>query len=197
MSLLFETICIQDGQIQHLPYHQQRLSRSRKEFLKLDTSLILKEHIIIPPFYKKGLVKCRVSYAENISDISYQHYTPRKINSIKIIHDDTVSYDYKYENRSRLKMLFHSRQGHDEILIIKNDLVTDCFYYNVAFWDGKDWLTPKSPLLSGSARARLLESNTIRESAITANQIKSFTKICLFNALNDFGEVELTIEQIF
>lgn len=94
-------------------------------------------------------------------------------------------------------MLFHSRQAHDEILIIKNGLVTDCFYYNVAFWDGKDWLTPKSPLLGGTARARLLDKGIIREADINAKIINSFEKICLFNALNDFGKVELSTEQLY
>lgn len=94
-------------------------------------------------------------------------------------------------------MLFHSRQGHDEILIINNGLVTDCFYYNVAFWDGRHWLTPKSPLLAGTARTRLLDNDIIKEKDISSTAINSYEKICLFNALNDFGKVELAVDKIF
>jgi 4-amino-4-deoxychorismate lyase len=76
-------------------------------------------------------------------------------------------------------------------------LLTDSTYYNVALYNGKDWLTPKSPLLHGTARARLLKKGILKEADIKLKELQSFQKVCLFNALNDFGEVELGISEVY
>jgi len=196
MSLLFETICIKEGTIRHLSYHNDRLNHSRKLLLNRSEKIELGDHISIPAIFKKGLVKCRVSYGEKITNISYAIYHPRAIASIKAIIDNDIVYPYKYENRSRLKNHYNNRKQHDEILIIKNGLATDCTYYNVAFWNGENWLTPNTPLLPGTARARLLDLGIIKEVEIKSSQIKDFEKIALFNALNDFGELELNVDKI-
>ena len=54
----------------------------------------------------------------------------------------------------------------DDILIIRNGLITDMSYANVAFFDGTQWLTPRIPLLAGTCRERLLETGPIREADI-------------------------------
>lgn len=108
---------------------------------------------------------------------------------------DHISYTYKYEDRSALKKLFNQRENHSEILIIKNGIVTDCFYYNVAFYSDA-WYTPKQPLLNGTMRASLLDQKIINLADISLEDIPKYTKICLFNALNPFGEIVLAIDTI-
>ncbi len=197
MSLLFETICVKNGKLQNLSYHNQRLNQSRSIALNSTDHIDLRDYIYISGYYKTGLVKCRVSYDHKIRSISYEHYHPRIIRSIKTIVDNDISYPLKYENRQRLNTHYKNRQGHDEVLIVKNGLLTDSTYYNVALYNGKDWLTPKSPLLHGTARARLLKKGILKEADIKLKELQSFQKVCLFNALNDFGEVELGISEVY
>jgi len=95
-----------------------------------------------------------------------------------------------------LKTLFDQRAEHSEILIIKNGLVTDCFYYNVAFYSDA-WYTPASPLLAGTMRASLLEEKKITPIDISLEDVPRYSKICLFNALNPFEEIVLPIKSIY
>ncbi len=197
MSQLFETIQIKDGSILNLKYHQDRFDFSRKQLFPNFRDISLAQKIHLPSYYQVGLIKCRISYSEKINEIVFEHYSIRQIKSIKKVHHDKIDYSYKFENRKILKTLFNGRQGHQEILIIKNGLVTDCFYYNVAFFDGHKWLTPEKPLLKGTKRAFLLDHNKISLAPILEKDIPNFHKIALFNALSDFGEVQLSVDQIF
>jgi 4-amino-4-deoxychorismate lyase len=96
-----------------------------------------------------------------------------------------------------LEELFKLRAKADDILIIRNNLVTDSYYCNVAFWDGSSWLTPNDPLLRGTQRARCIELGLIKEQEITKEDIYTFEKICLFNAMIPFEEkIEIDIKNI-
>ena len=148
-----------------------------------------------PSYYLKGRVKCRISYDHLIREIDYQLYQPRKINAVKIVLADDIDYAHKYEDRTQLKKLFDLRDSCDEVLIIKEGNVTDCFYYNVAFYDGS-WWTPKTPLLPGTERAKLVDNGKLTERYIGLSDIKNYQKIALFNALNPFGETVLNIDQL-
>ena len=74
----------------------------------------------------------------------------------------------------------------DDILIIKNELVTDTSIANIAFFDGKKWLTPKTPLLKGVTRTRLLDNSEIFEADIHFRELKKYKKVALLNAMIDF-----------
>jgi len=142
------------------------------------------------------LVKARISFAEQIDDVAFSFYSRRKISTLKKAHSDQISYSHKFENRKALKALFDLRQGHSEILIIKNNLVTDCFYYNVAFYNGQ-WHTPKTCLLHGTMRQSLIDQKKLIETEILEKDIHTYTKIALFNALTPFGEIELNVKNIY
>jgi len=45
----------------------------------------------------------------------------------------------------------------DEVVFIKNGMVTDCSIGNLLFFDGHEWITPYIPLLKGTQRAFLLD----------------------------------------
>lgn len=59
----------------------------------------------------------------------------------------------------------------DEIIIIKNGLVTDTSFTNIAIYKHGMWLTPKHPLLLGTKRAALLEKGIIQEADITVDDL--------------------------
>ena len=171
-----------DGEVYHLAYHQARLQRSLKSIG--ESTFHTLASLISPP--KNGLYRCRVVYDAKSIDIEYLPYTKRVIQHLKIVNSHTIEYPFKYEMRSSIEKLFTQRGASDDILIVKNGYVTDTSIANVAFFDGETWLTPKSPLLCGVTRERLLNEAKIVEEDIRVEDIKKFKKIALMNAMIDF-----------
>lgn len=180
-----ETIRAYNGEVFNISYHQKRYESVLNAFgvkYMQDLSKYLK-----PP--KDGLYRCRLSYStdekENI-EVEYYKYKKREIESLKIIYDDKIEYSYKYSDRTELEKLFEHREGCDDILIVKNSLVTDTSVANIALFRDGMWFTPRTPLLKGTTRQRLLETAKIVESDIYVEDLKSFTKAALLNAMIDF-----------
>ena len=179
---LLETIKIVDGEALHLDYHQQRLENSLQA-LHVKAQINLKEHLFAP---KNGTYRCRVIYYESILKVEYFPYTFSAINSLKLIQCDSIDYPLKYENREKLNALFELKGECDDILIVKNSLLSDTSKANLAFFDGSKWFTPSSPLLYGTTRARLLDEKKIFEKTLHVSDLSSFSKVAVLNALVDF-----------
>jgi 4-amino-4-deoxychorismate lyase len=188
MYLLFETIQILDGAVQDIAYHNDRFNRSREILFGVNQIVFLEEFIKIPAEYSSGVVKCKVVYDESIKGISFSRYVPKPVNRLILIECNNIDYGYKYSDRSKLDDLLQQADClyDEDILIIKNGLVTDTSYSNVAFFDGSEWITPAAPLLAGTKRAKLLDQRAIKTGEIAASEIKYFEKIKLFNAMLTF-----------
>ena len=117
MSLLFETIRLQDGVLHNLEYHNERLNHSRKTLYKSTDTFDLEQLIQIPASSKKGLFKCRVSYSREIKTIEFELYVPHVVKSLRMIEANTILYNYKYTNRGRINELLTKRERFDEILM--------------------------------------------------------------------------------
>ncbi len=178
----FETIRIQDGRIYHIDYHNRRANTTRRDIFGIDVPLDL-SHFITPPPH--GLYRAKVIYDTEIREVAYYPYTPKKVQSLQLIHAH-VDYPYKALDRSKLDSLYAKRDGCDEILIVKDGLVTDTSIHNVAFLYKGEWLTPKEPLLPGTTRQRLLERGRLKTKQIEAKDIKKFATMALMNAMVDF-----------
>ena len=109
---------------------------------------------------------------------------------------NTIDYTYKSAGREPLNCLFALRGACDDILIVKQGLLTDTSIANIALWDGCEWHTPAQPLLAGTQRRHLLDSGQIKETDIPVASLGNYRHIRLFNALIPFGEVELPVGQI-
>ncbi len=181
MQELFETIKIEDGKIFNLQWHNQRLNRSRLELFSIDKPINLLDYIDSPP--KQGLFRCRIIYATEVKSVEYLPYTPKKFKHFKIV-ESNLEYDYKYSDRSELNRLMV--EGYDEIIIEKENLLTDTSIANIAFYDGKEWLTPKRPLLRGTTRERLLEEGFLTLKDIKKENIKEYSHFALMNAMIGF-----------
>lgn len=190
-NFLLETIRCEGGIAHHLEYHQQRLDKSLKT-LGYSTTHKLSD-LIAPP--DNNLYRCRFLYDALQYQIEYHPYTPKKITSLKIIHDNTIDYSLKYANRSRLNELFAQRDQCDDILILKNGLVCDTSIANIAFLVEGEWLTPDTPLLEGTTRARLLHEGKIQTASIDLATALNAPKISLFNAMVGCFEIDNGIIQ--
>ena len=196
-TLCFETICCENRQLKNLAYHEARLNKTRRELWDFKGYWNLAELIVMPDSVGDELYKCRLSYKKEIETIKWEPYAPRTIRKIQRVYDDTIDYRYKYDDRDELNTLFAQRKDADDILIIKNGLVTDSFYCNVAFYDGNEWLTPDSPLLPGTQRAFLLGKGILQEAEIREIDLGKFSKVRLFNAMVGWENVvELNIASI-
>ncbi|MCF0071420.1 aminotransferase class IV family protein [Dyadobacter sp. CY261] len=185
--LCFETIRVENRQLKNLSYHQARLNKTRRELWGCTNEWDLSALLEIPDLVDHNIHKCRVAYGKDIDNIKWEPYSRRTIGKIRRVYHNEIDYQYKYDNRDTLNTLFAQRGDADEILIIKNGLVTDSNYCNVAFWNGSQWLTPDSPLLPGTQRAFLLDQGVIRTAEICETDINSFSQIRLFNAMVDWA----------
>ena len=82
--------------------------------------------------------------------------------------------------------LFIKKDSYDEIIIVKNGIVTDTTIANIAIFYDEVWITSKNCLLKGTTRNRLLEDKFLVEKDITVNMLKKASKIALMNAMIDF-----------
>jgi len=177
-----ETIKAVDGKIYHVEYHQQRYETVLKS-LGVQTFLNLHDNLHPPLF---GFYRCRVIYTKESLDVTYIPYKKRKIQTLKILHDNSIKYDKKYENRDAINALFSKKEQADDILIVQNSKITDTSIANIAFFDGKKWLTPKTALLEGTTRKRLLQEGKIFLHDIYVDDLKKYKKVALLNAMIDF-----------
>ena len=76
----------------------------------------------------------------------------------------------------------------DDILIIKNNKITDTSFTNIAFYDGIKWVTPAFPLLKGTKRQKLIDENKIIEVDILLSDLNKFKKAILFNSMLDLED---------
>ena len=89
-----------------------------------------------------------------------------------------------------MNILFEKKDKADEIIIVKNGYITDTSIANIVIYDGTSWLTPKVPLLRGTARARLLEEKEIIEANITVKMLLKSQKLALLNAMIGMDIIE-------
>ncbi|MEI6749684.1 MAG: aminotransferase class IV [Bacteroidales bacterium] len=197
MCLLFETIRIEKGKLQNVSFHNERLNRSRKELFGIDMLFDLQKIIHVPDSFYAEKHRCRIVYSTEIISIAFSQYTMRKINNLKIVEDDTIEYAYKFEDRQVIEKLRTGCKA-DDILIIKNGLVSDTSYANIVFWDGIKWVTPSSPLLRGTTLTRLLLENKIQMEEIRKSDIKLFKSARIINAMIGLEESpSIEIKNIF
>lgn len=182
-TLCFETICVENRVLKNLTYHEARLNKTRRELWGYTNDWNLAEMIILPDWVDDEVHKCRISFGQEIENIKWEPYSPRTIRKIRKVYDNSVDYAYKYEDRGALNTLFDGRGDADEILIIKNGMVTDSFYGNAAFFDGETWFTPNTYLLPGTQRAYLIDRGIIRETEISDSDIRKYSHVRLFNAM--------------
>lgn len=197
MFRLIESIRLEDGEYVNLHYHQQRMDESVLLLAGVKNTIQLNSFFQEQDSPRHGKFKCRIIYSETgVIETRITPYEVRAVTSLKIIHDDTIDYSLKYEDRSSIDNLFAKRNNCDDILIIKNGFVTDASYSNIAFYDGSRWITPAQPLLKGTMRQHLLNTGVIYQDEIRAEEIRLFKKVRLINALLGFDGPEFSVSQI-
>ena len=193
MYPLFETLCIDNGHIRNVEWHCRRFETSYSSLYSHCPTYSLLDNTHISSEYNTGIFRLRISYNESSTKTEIEPYTTKDITRLKVW-EVASSFDYslKYTDRSVINNLFSQRGCCDDVLIIKNGMVTDTSVCNIVFFDGQKWITPSTPLLCGTARARLLADGTIEERPVAESDIHKFEAFRLINALRHFDTVATT-----
>ena len=194
MSLFIETIRIENGRIHNLAYHNRRMNETRRNVLRQTDVLDLNDYI--RPVNYRERTKCRVEYDVDIRNVEYAAYHFRPVSSLRLVVDDEADYRYKSRDRSVLNRLFACRETEDDVLVVRKGLLTDTSICNVAFWNRKQWITPSAPLLAGTKRASLLDQGELVAGDIRPEDLPGYSRIRLFNAMIEFGEIDLPVDKI-
>ncbi|PTT77358.1 MULTISPECIES: aminotransferase class IV [unclassified Chryseobacterium] len=187
MSQFIESIKVEDQEIFLLEFHQKRVDQTFAHFGKegsIDIAKIYK-HL---DHDEDGLFKLRIVYdLDKKIRTQMIPYAIPEIDDFQLVENNSYDYSFKFEDRKELeKMKMKSKA--EEIIIVKNNHITDTSYSNLLFLKGKDWFTPSTYLLNGVQRQNLLKHKKVKEAEITLQNIKQFSHFQIINAMNDFDE---------
>jgi 4-amino-4-deoxychorismate lyase len=183
MSLLIETIRVYNGSFNNVAGHEARMRRSLAEIFSYYGPIHLAEALNDIELPAQGLYKCRVVYSEKSMNTELIPYTVQPVRTLRIVVDNEISYDHKFLDRAAIENNYEKRGTCDDILIIRNGLVTDTSYANIAFKTKDQWITPASFILAGTQRQFLISSGKLEEAEVTVNDLKKFTEFKLINSM--------------
>ena len=196
MCRFVESIQLNNGEFKRLELHQERIRKAMNDFYPGYKTIDLIESLNRTSFPSEGLFKCRVTYDSGIRNIEYNSYIRPEIHTLQLVVTKMESTPYKKENRSELNAAFAFRKNCDDIILVKNELLTDTSFTNIALFDGVNWCTPRAPLIYGVNRSQLVNQKILVEKDILSSELVNFKRVSLFNAMNEFGSIELDISTI-
>ena len=187
MFPLFESICVENYQIKLSEFHQKRMDNSYLKLFNVKNKWSIKKIFESLKIESKNKYKLRINYSQSKYSISLNKYFKKKISSLQCLELNDYSYDLKYTDRSIIEKNYKLKSLSDDILIIKNGLVTDSSYCNIVFFDGLSWVTPKYPLLKGVQRNFLLKNKIIFKKKIKVSDISKYKSFVLINSMTEFN----------
>jgi 4-amino-4-deoxychorismate lyase len=193
MSQFIESIKIEDQEICNLTLHQNRVNETFKNFGKenpLDKIFRDLEHD------EDGLYKLRIVYDLNSKFVAKMiPYAYSEIADFALVENNKLDYSFKFEDRKIFDEM-KTKSKSEEIIIFKNNHITDSSYANLLFLKGKQWFTPNTCLLNGVQRQSLLKSKKVKETEINLQNLKEFSHFQMINAMIGFDELIYPLEII-
>lgn len=187
MFQFVETIKVEHQKPYHLSLHQVRVDKTFYHFNK-ENPINLKG-IVQNLAFEKGIYKLRVLYnLERDFITELECYTPPKIASFQLMKCDEISYDFKFLDREIFAEL-KKKSIADEIIIVKDNNITDTSFSNLIFLKNGIWHTPSNFLLNGVQRQNLLLQKKIVETEINLKNLYDFSHFQFINAMNTGSEI--------
>lgn len=187
MLRFIESIRYENGSMPLIELHQERFVQTQiAAFGKTafdNLASLINQNAKYFSLQNDVIYKCRIVYDAKNYEVSFHPYSQKSINKLEIKIDNTIDYAYKYENRVQINYLTQNLEKDTDIIILKNNLLTDASYANIALFDGVRWYTPAKPLLRGVQRKNLLLQKKIHPKDISIADLRNFSKIRLFNAM--------------
>lgn len=188
MSQFIESIKIEDQEIFLLELHQKRVNTTFSHFGKegsIDIAKIFKDL----QHDEDGLYKMKITYDLNKNyRTQLIPYAISEIDDFQLVENNGYDYSFKFEDRKEFERMINKAKA-SEIIIVKNNHITDTSFSNLLFLKGKEWFTPTTYLLNGVQRTHLLKNKKIKEAEITLQNITEYSHFQLINAMNDFDDM--------
>ena len=188
MSQFIESIKIEDQEIFLLELHQKRVNTTFSHFGKegsIDIAKIFKDL----RHDEDGLYKLRITYDLNKNyRTQLIPYAISEIDDFQLVENNGYDYSFKFEDRKEFERM-KTKAKTEEIIIVKNNHITDTSYTNLLFLKDETWYTPTTYLLNGVMRQHLLKEKKIKEAEITLQNIRKFSHFQLINSMNDFDDM--------
>ncbi|MFU2121904.1 aminotransferase class IV family protein, partial [Gallibacterium anatis] len=182
---LFETLCIENGQVQNLALHQQRYENSLREFYAgqpydiFSIAKILQKNTALWANLQSTIIRCRIDYNATQYHLQCFPYQRKNYQRFQPVICDDIDYHLKYSDRAIFNELLKQKGDCDEIIIVKQGKITDCTIGNLILRQGSQWFTPDSPLLIGTQRSKLLKERKIIEREILLSDLHLYQEIRL------------------
>ena len=180
MCQFLETIKVKNKQPANLDWHQLRVNQTFKDHypnIEVLNLIQVTKSIVVPD---DSTYKLRIIYSQKDFQIELAKYLPKKIEKIGVVKiADDFNYHYKFAERNYFNQLLSRYSEFDDLLLIKNGLITDSTYANLIFKNNNGLFTPTSPLLAGTARARMLASSIIKAQEISLSDLRNFSSFFL------------------
>ena len=189
-----EVICINNGKPQHLPYHLKRMEGTVRDIYNKPLPEL---HLEIPDDARKGLFKCRIEYDDAVRKVEFSPYTQKERKSVALVCDENICYKYKSTDRRQLARLVQQAKT-DDVIIVRNGMITDASYCNLVFedFDG-NLFTPSDALLHGTCRQRLIDDGVVKERPIRADELRRYKTVYFINAMMDICDAQrMAVAQI-
>lgn len=145
MCRFIETIQVRDGKLQNLTHHNRRMNETRQAVFGMADQLDILDYTGDCP--ESGFYKCRVVYGREVCEVAFSAYTMRTVRSLRLVGSDTIDYRYKSTDRKELEALYALRGNQDDVLIVRNNLLTDTSIANVALAKEGVWYTTEDSLI--------------------------------------------------
>ena len=187
MFSFLETICIENGLLKNLPYHQKRVNETFVSFYPDRVPIDLSEALSKQNIPSAGIYRLRVIYEEQIISIEFIPYHEKQIAILKIVNTGEFDYGFKWADRSYFEHTLIENKEVDEVIFELDGKIQDCTIANLAFLKNGIWYTPKNPLHWGTTRARLIDENKIQETDIFLDELSSYSHICLINVFRELS----------
>lgn len=186
MKNYLETISVVNKKPLNLGYHQERIQEVFEE--KFPQKKAWEIAKLIPDILEEKWIKLRFIYNDISFKIELSPYHKKTIQKLIFVDIEQYEYSYKYEDRRFLYELLKLHPEYDEVIMVKNGLVTDATIGNIALEKNGKWYTPQYPLLNGTKRRKLLKEKILIPKNIKQEEIQEYDKIAIINAFLDLEE---------
>jgi 4-amino-4-deoxychorismate lyase len=188
MFSFLETICIQDGQAQHLDFHQMRINETFDKFFPEWEPFDVVELVAEKELPAQGTHRLRITYQEDPETIEILPYVKKEIQRFALVDTGEIDYGLKWTERGFFQTFLEAHPEADEVIFVKDGKVQDCTVANLAFLKEGIWYTPEDPLHWGTTRARLIIEEELEETDILVEELATYERVCLINV---FRSLEL------
>mgnify|MGYP000893273444 FL=1 len=181
MFSFLETICIHNGQAQHLDFHQMRINETFDQFFPEWEPFDVAELVAEQELPTEGTQRLRITYQEDPETIEIFPYEKKEIIRFAFVDTGEIDYGLKWAERGFFQTFLASHPEADEVIFVKDGKVQDCTVANLAFLKEGIWYTPEDPLHWGTTRARLIIEEEVEETDILVEELATYERVCLIN----------------